>query len=155
VAARRNAHFTGGRRRHRTAPQLRNADPTVLATAVTVANVHAAAEELLWHSLFVATFPDDPVRGWLWPAIGFTAWHPSPVGPTYRHGTRRSWRAVSGRTAATAGPACLADWTRATGVSGRSTTSATSRSPRTPPDPSHAAGFDDRSGTRPDAAVNA
>jgi hypothetical protein len=22
----------------------------------------------------VATFPDDVVRGWLWPAIGFTVW---------------------------------------------------------------------------------
>jgi hypothetical protein len=27
----------------------------------------------------VATFPDDPVRGWRWPAIGFTAWHLAPA----------------------------------------------------------------------------
>jgi hypothetical protein len=68
-------------------PQLRNADPAVLATAVTVASVNAAAEELLWHGLFVATFPDDPVRGWLWPAVGFTAWHLAPLSVRpYRHG---------------------------------------------------------------------
>ena len=60
-------------------PQLRNADPAVLATAATIASVIAAAEELLWHGLFVATFPDDPVRGWLWPAAGFTAWHLAPL----------------------------------------------------------------------------
>jgi len=69
-------------------PQLRSADPAVLATAVTVASVNAAAEELLWHGLFVATFPDDPVRGWLWPAAGFTAWHLAPLSVRpYRHGT--------------------------------------------------------------------
>ena len=27
----------------------------------------------------VAVFPDDPVRGWLWPAAGFTAWHLVPL----------------------------------------------------------------------------
>ena len=69
-------------------PQLRNADPAVLATAATVASVNAAAEELLWHGLFVATFPDDPVRGWLWPAVGFTAWHLAPLSVRpYHHGT--------------------------------------------------------------------
>jgi membrane protease YdiL (CAAX protease family) len=69
-------------------PQLRNADPAVLVTAVTVANINAAAEELLWHGLFVATFPEDPVRGWLWPAVGFTAWHLAPLSvQPYRHGT--------------------------------------------------------------------
>jgi hypothetical protein len=69
-------------------PQLRTADPAVLATAATVASVNAAAEELLWHGLFVATFPDDPVRGWLWPAVGFTAWHLAPLSVRpYRHGT--------------------------------------------------------------------
>ena len=69
-------------------PQLRTADPAVLATAATIASVNAAAEELLWHGLFVATFPDDPVRGWLWPAVGFTAWHLAPLSVRpYRHGT--------------------------------------------------------------------
>jgi Type II CAAX prenyl endopeptidase Rce1-like len=69
-------------------PQLRTADPALLATAAAVASGNAAAEELLWHGLFVATFPDDPVRGWLWPAVGFTAWHLAPLSVRpYRHGT--------------------------------------------------------------------
>ena len=61
------------------APELGNADPAVVATAASVAVVNAAGEELLWRGLFVATFPDDPVRGWLWPAVGFTAWHLAPL----------------------------------------------------------------------------
>ena len=60
------------------APQLRHADPAVLATAVGVAVVNAAGEELLWRGLFVAAFPEDPVWGWLWPAVGFTVWHLAP-----------------------------------------------------------------------------
>ena len=66
------------------APQLRNADPAVLATAAGVAVVNAAGEELLWRGLFVAAFPDDPVCGW--PAVGFTAWHlaPQAVLPSHR-----------------------------------------------------------------------
>ena len=27
----------------------------------------------------MAAFPGDPVYGWLWPAIGFTAWHLAPA----------------------------------------------------------------------------
>jgi hypothetical protein len=61
------------------APELGNADPAVVATAASVAVVNAAGEELLWRGLFVATFPDDPVRGWLWPAVGFTAWQLAPL----------------------------------------------------------------------------
>jgi membrane protease YdiL (CAAX protease family) len=68
-------------------PALGQADPALVATAGAVAVVNAAGEELLWRGLFVATFPDDLVRGWLWPAIGFTAWHlaPASVRPP-RHG---------------------------------------------------------------------
>jgi hypothetical protein len=40
--------------------------------------VNATGEELLWRGLFVAAFPEDPVWGWLWPAVGFTARHPAP-----------------------------------------------------------------------------
>jgi membrane protease YdiL (CAAX protease family) len=60
-------------------PELRHAEPVVMATAAGAAVVNAAAEELLWRGLFVTTFPDDPVRGWLWPAAGFTAWHLAPL----------------------------------------------------------------------------
>jgi hypothetical protein len=60
-------------------PALRRADPALVATAGAVAAVNAAGEELLWRGLFVARFPEDPVRGWLWPAIGFTVWHLAPA----------------------------------------------------------------------------
>jgi len=68
------------------APQVRKADPVLLATAASVATINATAEELLWRGLFIATFPDELVRGWLWPAAGFTAWHlaPLPVLPSRR-----------------------------------------------------------------------
>jgi hypothetical protein len=71
------------------APELGNAGPAVVATAASVAVVNAAGEELLWRGLFVATFPDDPVRGWLWPAVGFTAWHLAPLAVV---SSRREWR---------------------------------------------------------------
>ena len=60
-------------------PALGQADPAQLGTAGALAAVNATGEELLWRGLFVAMFPDDPVRGWLWPAIGFTAWHLAPM----------------------------------------------------------------------------
>jgi hypothetical protein len=61
------------------APQVRKADPVLLGTAASVATINATAEELLWRGLFIATFPDELVRGWLWPAAGFTAWHLAPL----------------------------------------------------------------------------
>jgi hypothetical protein len=60
-------------------PGLGQADPAQLATAGALAAVNATGEELLWRGLFVVGFPDDPVRGWLWPAAGFTAWHLAPT----------------------------------------------------------------------------
>jgi hypothetical protein len=60
-------------------PALAQADPAQAATAGALAAVNATGEELLWRGLFVARFPDDPVRGWLWPAIGFTTWHLAPM----------------------------------------------------------------------------
>jgi hypothetical protein len=60
-------------------PALRQADPALVTTAGVVAAVNATGEELLWRGLFVATFPQDVVRGWLWPAIGFTVWHLAPA----------------------------------------------------------------------------
>lgn len=65
-------------------PQLRTADPAVLAAAATIASVNAAAEELLWHGLFVATFPDDPLRaGCGQPSASPPGtWPPCRCGPT-------------------------------------------------------------------------
>jgi membrane protease YdiL (CAAX protease family) len=60
-------------------PALGQADPVQVTTAAVLATVNATGEELLWRGVFVASWPDDPVRGWLWPAVGFTAWHLAPM----------------------------------------------------------------------------
>jgi membrane protease YdiL (CAAX protease family) len=61
------------------APQLRQATGRSLAVAGAVGMTNAVAEELLWRGLPVALFPDDPVRGWIAPALGFTVWHLAPL----------------------------------------------------------------------------
>jgi membrane protease YdiL (CAAX protease family) len=47
--------------------------------AAGVGITNALAEEALWRGVPVVVFPDDRVRGWLWPAAGFTAWHLVPL----------------------------------------------------------------------------
>jgi membrane protease YdiL (CAAX protease family) len=61
------------------APQLRLTTSRALATAVAVGITNAVAEDLLWKGMPMALFPDDPVRGWIVPAAGFTAWHLAPL----------------------------------------------------------------------------
>jgi membrane protease YdiL (CAAX protease family) len=61
---------------------LPNARATDLAAVIVAAGIgitNALAEEALWRGVPAATFPDDPLRGWLWPAVGFTAWHLVPL----------------------------------------------------------------------------
>ena len=60
-------------------PHWRDADPVVIASALSIASVNATAEELLWHGLPLSVFGDDARRGWLWPGLGFTAWHLAPL----------------------------------------------------------------------------
>ena len=69
-------------------PDLGGATPAMVATAVSVAAVNAVLEELLWRGVYVTLWPRNPWLGWVWPAIGFGAWHlapqvihPSPLGP--------------------------------------------------------------------------
>jgi Type II CAAX prenyl endopeptidase Rce1-like len=68
-------------------PRRRLVDRRVLATMVGAAAVNATAEELLWRGMFLEVFPEDPVRGSLWPLAGFSLWHLAPqfVLPS-RHG---------------------------------------------------------------------
>jgi membrane protease YdiL (CAAX protease family) len=54
-----------------------NAKTRAVALAVGVTN--ALAEEALWRGAPASAFPASPVRGWLWPAAGFTAWHLVPL----------------------------------------------------------------------------
>jgi membrane protease YdiL (CAAX protease family) len=59
-------------------PQRRNVDTSTAAVMVSTAAVNAVGEELLWRGVFIELFPQDPVRGALWPMLGFTAWHLAP-----------------------------------------------------------------------------
>src|SRR3954468_3510145 len=59
-------------------PGRRLLDRRVLAMMIGSAVVNATAEELLWRGMFLETFPDDPVRGTLWPLAGFSVWHLAP-----------------------------------------------------------------------------
>jgi membrane protease YdiL (CAAX protease family) len=59
-------------------PQRRLVTGRVATTMVTTAAVNAATEELLWRAVFLAQFPDDALRGRLWPLVGFTMWHLAP-----------------------------------------------------------------------------
>jgi membrane protease YdiL (CAAX protease family) len=68
-------------------PRRRLLDGGVLAVMAGTAAINATGEELLWRGMFLETFPDDPVRGALWPLAGFSFWHLAPqiVFPS-RHG---------------------------------------------------------------------
>lgn len=59
-------------------PNRRAIDPGVAAVMVASAAVNAPLEELLWRGLFLEMFPDDLVRGAVWPLAGFALWHLAP-----------------------------------------------------------------------------
>lgn len=68
-------------------PERAGATPTALLTSGAVAVTNAIAEEALWRGVYLELFPGDRLAGWLWPAVGFGAWHlapqeihPSPMG---------------------------------------------------------------------------
>jgi len=73
------------------APHVRRVGPAATAASIGIGLTNALAEEAFWRALPVAVFPDDPVRGWLWPAAGFTTWHVVPL---------RTAGAPAGRTTA-------------------------------------------------------
>ncbi len=62
----------------RLVPELRLATPTTVATSIGVAAANATLEELLWRGVYITLWPTNPWLGWLWPAIGFGAWHVAP-----------------------------------------------------------------------------
>jgi membrane protease YdiL (CAAX protease family) len=80
-------------------PHARASGAVAVAVAAGIGTTNALAEEVFWRGVPVATFPDDPLRGWLWPAVGFTAWHLVPLT------TRRS--SVSRRAALLGGAAMV------------------------------------------------
>jgi membrane protease YdiL (CAAX protease family) len=60
-------------------PKARKAGPPAALTAAGLGVTNALAEEVLWRGLPLAVFPDERVRGWLWPSVCFTAWHLIPL----------------------------------------------------------------------------
>lgn len=60
-------------------PHARRVGPAVIGTAIFVGATNALAEEAFWRALPVTVFPDEMVRGWLWPAAWFTVWHLVPL----------------------------------------------------------------------------
>jgi membrane protease YdiL (CAAX protease family) len=61
------------------APAIGETDGRTLSLSAALATVNASAEELVWRGVPAAYFPDDRLRGWLLPALGFTAWHLVPL----------------------------------------------------------------------------
>jgi membrane protease YdiL (CAAX protease family) len=69
-------------------PDIADASVAMVATAVTVALVNSVLEELLWRGVYITLWPRNAWLGWVWPALGFGAWHlapqvihPSALGP--------------------------------------------------------------------------
>jgi membrane protease YdiL (CAAX protease family) len=60
-------------------PQVRRSGPAAVAAAIVIGVTNASAEEALWRALPVAMFPQDRVRGWLWPAVNFVVGHLVPL----------------------------------------------------------------------------
>lgn len=73
-------------------PHRRKIDPAVAVVMIVSAALNAVGEELLWRGVFLEEFPDDTLRGGVWPLVGFALWHLAPqvVLPS-RHGR---WRFV-------------------------------------------------------------
>lgn len=69
-------------------PEVGGATQVMFATIVGVALANAVLEELLWRGVSITLWPRNPGLGWVWPAVGFPAWHfapqvihPSAMGP--------------------------------------------------------------------------
>jgi membrane protease YdiL (CAAX protease family) len=60
-------------------PNARKAGLQAAVVAVGIGVTNALAEEALWRGVPLAVFPGEKLRGWLWPCLGFTAWHLIPL----------------------------------------------------------------------------
>jgi len=72
-------------------PYARASGFRTVALAAGLGTTNALAEEAFWRGVPVASFPDDPLRGWLWPAVGFTAWHLVPLAARPPSASRRAF----------------------------------------------------------------
>jgi Type II CAAX prenyl endopeptidase Rce1-like len=59
-------------------PEIGEASVSMVMTIAAVAAVNAVLEEVLWRGVYITYWPTSPWLGWIWPAIGFGAWHVAP-----------------------------------------------------------------------------
>ena len=59
-------------------PNRRAVTRSVAAMMIGAGALNAVAEELLWRGVFLHEFPDDVMRGAVWPLAGFSLWHLAP-----------------------------------------------------------------------------
>jgi membrane protease YdiL (CAAX protease family) len=69
-------------------PEVGQATTAMIGTIAGVAIANAILEEVLWRGVYISLWPRSPWLGWIWPSIGFSAWHlapqlihPSSLGP--------------------------------------------------------------------------
>ena len=77
--------------------RVRRATPLMLLASAGFALVNGAAEELLWRGIYLAEFPRQPLVGYLYPSLGFGAWHlaPQSVRPSHMPGGRWAFAATA------------------------------------------------------------
>lgn len=83
-------------------PYARRLGSAAIGTSIFVGTTNALAEEAFWRALPVTVFPEDTVRGWLWPAAWFTAWHLVPLSAAGA-GRRRAAEVLTGAAVIGAG----------------------------------------------------
>jgi len=74
---------------------LPGATPLVIAVSAALAVVNGGLEELLWRGLFVRVFPRSWLLGWLYPALGFAAWHLAPLAVVPNRNPGGAWSFVA------------------------------------------------------------
>jgi hypothetical protein len=72
---------------------LGRADKKIVLASALQALINASAEELLWRGTYQAVFPKSFTLGYLYPTVGFAAWHYAPqvVFPSRYPGGRTSF----------------------------------------------------------------
>ena len=55
-------------------PNRKKIDMPVALVMAATGVINGTGEELLWRGLFLEVFPKDPLRGLLWPLVGFSLW---------------------------------------------------------------------------------
>lgn len=96
-------------------PNARAAGPTAIAVAAGVGLTNALAEEALWRGVPIEVFPGETLRGWLWPSVGFTAWHLVPLS-TRPTSARRRASVLAGAAAIGLGYGWIAHRTRSLAI---------------------------------------